>query len=61
MDIVYPKLLNGNREADEECLISMFKIGVACSIETRQNRMDMKDFMLELQLIKNILQGNIIH
>ncbi|XP_006480689.1 probable LRR receptor-like serine/threonine-protein kinase At3g47570 [Citrus sinensis] len=38
-----------------ECLISMVKIGVACSMESPQDRMNMTNVVHELQSVKNIL------
>ena len=72
MEIVEPKLLsneeqedevpfpdvqsrNGNKE--EECLIAMVKIGVACSIESPQHRMDITDVINELNSARRILEG----
>lgn len=40
----------------EECLISLVKIGVACSMELAQDRMDICKVMLELQSLRRILQ-----
>lgn len=38
-----------------ECLISMVRIGVACSMESPQDRMNITNVVHELQSIKNIL------
>ncbi|KAM7466663.1 hypothetical protein LguiB_014225 [Lonicera macranthoides] len=46
---------NGNRK--EDCLISMVKIGVACSMESPQDRMDLNQVVRELYSIKSILGG----
>ncbi|XP_059626776.1 probable LRR receptor-like serine/threonine-protein kinase At3g47570 [Cornus florida] len=50
MEIVDPTLL-------EECLISMIRIGVACSMESPHNQMDITYVIHELNSVKNILQG----
>ncbi|KAM7462595.1 hypothetical protein LguiA_030716 [Lonicera macranthoides] len=46
---------NGNKE--EESLIAMVKIGVACSIESPQNRMDISNVISELNSVRRILEG----
>nr|XP_033515830.1 putative receptor-like protein kinase At3g47110 isoform X2 [Nicotiana tomentosiformis] len=38
-----------------ECLISIIKIGVECSVESPRERMDIGDVVKELQLIRDIL------
>ncbi|KAL8504827.1 hypothetical protein ACS0TY_016132 [Phlomoides rotata] len=38
-----------------ECLISIMRIGVACSVESPKERMDIADVVRELQLIRDIL------
>lgn len=40
-----------------ECLISVVRIGVACSMESPQDRMNMTNAVHELQSIKSILLG----
>ncbi|XP_059640566.1 probable LRR receptor-like serine/threonine-protein kinase At3g47570 [Cornus florida] len=40
-----------------ECLLSMIKIGVACSMESPQDRMDINDVLRELNLVRKNLQG----
>ena len=70
MDIVDPILLNddevlvgtdnhGRRQTRTnsrlECLISMVRIGVACSMESPQDRMNITNVVHELQSVKNIL------
>lgn len=45
---------NGNKGKD--CLISMLKIGVACSMESPEDRMDMNSVVLGLHSVKGILQ-----
>lgn len=71
IDIVDPMLLNDdevltaiNRKPRQqkindiiECLISMVRIGVACSMETPQDRMNITNVIHELQSIKKILFG----
>ncbi|KAA8534090.1 hypothetical protein F0562_031717 [Nyssa sinensis] len=46
---------NDNRK--EECLISMVKIGLACSMESPLDRMDISNAIHELLLVRDILQG----
>ncbi|KAM7462620.1 hypothetical protein LguiA_030741 [Lonicera macranthoides] len=46
---------NGNTK--EYCLISIVKIGVACSMESPQDRMDLNQVIRELYSIKSILEG----
>ncbi|XP_059639414.1 putative receptor-like protein kinase At3g47110 [Cornus florida] len=48
------KLRNGIRM---ECLISMIRVGVACSMESPQDRMDITDVFRELNLVGKNLQG----
>ncbi|KAJ0101291.1 hypothetical protein Patl1_06603 [Pistacia atlantica] len=69
MDIVDPVLLNEVEEVTatnrilvqernikrKECLISMVRVGVACSIEIPQDRMNITNVVHELQEVKNIL------
>ena len=40
-----------------ECLVAMARIGVACSMESPEDRMDMTNVVHQLQSIKNILLG----
>ncbi|KAL7185001.1 hypothetical protein ACSBR2_027026 [Camellia fascicularis] len=46
-----------SRETIRKCLISIFKIGISCSVESPRERMDMSDVVVELHLIRNILAG----
>ncbi|KAA8528042.1 hypothetical protein F0562_035089 [Nyssa sinensis] len=39
----------------EECLKSLVEIGVACSMEAPQDRMDMSEVVTELHLLRDIL------
>ncbi|KAK9192473.1 hypothetical protein WN944_003165 [Citrus x changshan-huyou] len=70
MDIVDPMLLNDDKvlvgtdnhrrsqtrtNSTLECLISMVRIGVACSMESPQDRMNITNVVHELQSVKNIL------
>ncbi|XP_031286478.1 probable LRR receptor-like serine/threonine-protein kinase At3g47570 [Pistacia vera] len=69
MDIVDPVLLNEVEEViatnrilvqernikRKECLISMVRVGVACSMEIPQGRMNITNVVHELQEVKNIL------
>ncbi|XWS56705.1 hypothetical protein CRYUN_Cryun09bG0108600 [Craigia yunnanensis] len=71
MDIVDPKLINNDGEVTaenhrlrqvsfdriKECLISVVKIGVACSMESPQERMEISNVVYELQLVKKALSG----
>ncbi|XP_030931191.1 receptor kinase-like protein Xa21 [Quercus lobata] len=41
----------------EECLISMVKVGVACSVELPQERWDISKVIFELHFIRDILLG----
>lgn len=38
-----------------ECLLSIMRIGIACSVESPKERIDIADVVRELQLIKDIL------
>ncbi|KAL5799606.1 hypothetical protein ACOSQ4_032490 [Xanthoceras sorbifolium] len=67
LDIVDPILVNeevvapNDRMRQEisnnrkECLISMVRIGVACSMESPQDRMNISNVVHELQLVRNTL------
>ncbi|KAJ0102210.1 hypothetical protein Patl1_06573 [Pistacia atlantica] len=69
MEIVDPMLLNSDDdEADtnyrliqqrnnirKECLVPMARIGVACSMESPPDRMNITDVVHELQLVRNFL------
>ncbi|KAM7462654.1 hypothetical protein LguiA_030775 [Lonicera macranthoides] len=46
-----------NINSKEDCLISMVKIGVACSMESPQDRMDLNQVIRELYSVKSILRG----
>lgn len=43
------------RDQERECLISIMRIGIACSVESPKERMDIADVVKEVQLIKDIL------
>nr|XP_023880287.1 putative receptor-like protein kinase At3g47110 [Quercus suber] len=69
MKIVDPKLLNnvdevlGNHNYSlankiEECLISMVKVGVACSMELPQERWDISKAISKLHLVRDIILGS---
>ncbi|KAM7477761.1 hypothetical protein LguiA_025974 [Lonicera macranthoides] len=45
-----------NRNTYEDCLISMVKVGVACSMESPQDRMGLKQVIRELYSVKGILR-----
>ena len=69
MEIVDPKLLNDVDEVIgnihncsltnriKECLMSMVKVGVACSVEFPQERWDISKAISELHLARDILVG----
>ena len=70
LEIADPKLLNNNDEVIgnpnstptptnrmNECLISMVKLGLACSMELPQERWDISKAISELQLVRDILLG----
>ncbi|KAA8539598.1 hypothetical protein F0562_026290 [Nyssa sinensis] len=58
MEIVDPLLLKDlENDLAAECLISMVRIGVACSMKSPQDRMDIKKVIDELNLVRDILQG----
>ena len=68
MKISDPKLLNnadeviqkhncGDTDRTEECLKSMVKIGVSCSMELPQERWDIIKALSELYLVRDILHG----
>ncbi|KZV31402.1 putative LRR receptor-like serine/threonine-protein kinase [Dorcoceras hygrometricum] len=44
-----------------ECLVSIFRIGVACSADSPSKRMDIADAVKELQLIRDILLASSIN
>ncbi|XP_075510224.1 LOW QUALITY PROTEIN: uncharacterized protein LOC142546413 [Primulina tabacum] len=44
-----------------ECLVSIIRIGVACSVESPSQRMDIADAVKELQLIRDILLASSIN
>lgn len=55
MDIIDPELAIEDVAAIKECLISMVKLGVACSVESPQDRINISQVINELKRIKNIL------
>ena len=59
IEIVDQVLLKNNEEEAsatiEECLTSILKIGVACSVESPQDRMNINDVVHELQSVRNKL------
>ncbi|KAM7466688.1 hypothetical protein LguiB_014250 [Lonicera macranthoides] len=46
-----------NSNTKEDCLISMVKVGVACSMESPQDRMELSQVIRELYSVKSILGG----
>ncbi|XP_058103346.1 putative receptor-like protein kinase At3g47110 [Magnolia sinica] len=74
MEIVDPRLLleevqapnNGeqrriSRTKTRECLPSVAKIGIACSVESPNERMEMRDIVAEIHAIKDLYLGDGIH
>ena len=74
MEIVDQKLLSGevegliesrtqtNAESKlEMCLISTVKVGIACSMITVKDRMDVRDAKVEMQGIRDLYFGVGIH
>ncbi|KAK4566995.1 hypothetical protein RGQ29_003015 [Quercus rubra] len=68
MEVVDPKVLNNVDEVlgnyngclankIKECLISMVKVGVACSMELPQERWDISKAISELHLVRDIILG----
>ena len=66
MEVVDPKLLNnvdevlGNHNGSlanniKECLISIVKVGVACSMELPRERWDISKAIFELHLVRDII------
>ncbi|KAM7466612.1 hypothetical protein LguiB_014174 [Lonicera macranthoides] len=61
---VLPTASNNNRSGEEsregnqmkECLVSMIKIGVSCSMDSPQDRMDLTDVIRELYSVRRILE-----
>lgn len=45
----------------EKCLLSLFRIGLACSVESPKERMCMVDVTRELNLIKSSFRSSGIH
>ena len=56
-DEVIQKHNCGDTDRTEECLISMVKIGVSCSMELPQERWDIIKALSELYLVRDILHG----
>ncbi|KAM5555217.1 putative receptor-like protein kinase [Rosa sericea] len=48
---------NDQRRRVEECLVSMARIGVACSVELPKARMEIGKVLAELRLIRDVLTG----
>ncbi|KAF6141725.1 hypothetical protein GIB67_027903 [Kingdonia uniflora] len=57
----YAGTLQKARGRVHECLVSVLEIGVACSAESSGKRMNMKDIVFELNVIKDVLLGIGIH
>ncbi|XP_024190123.1 probable LRR receptor-like serine/threonine-protein kinase At3g47570 [Rosa chinensis] len=54
------KCIVGQRKNDlnQECLIAILRIGVACSVESPRGRMDISHVVKELQLVRDTLIGS---
>ncbi|XP_059457827.1 probable LRR receptor-like serine/threonine-protein kinase At3g47570 [Corylus avellana] len=52
---------NTRRSKIQECLILMFEIGIACSVEQPQERMNMKNVVTDLHLVKKRLLKTRMH
>ncbi|XP_027181703.1 probable LRR receptor-like serine/threonine-protein kinase At3g47570 [Coffea eugenioides] len=50
---IIPKTSKGGSISQEECYLSMFRIGVSCSAEIQRDRMNIKDVLSGLQAIRN--------
>ncbi|XXG58842.1 hypothetical protein AAC387_Pa04g1041 [Persea americana] len=48
---------NEMRSRMQECLLSLVRIGVSCSIEALKERPEIKDIMLELQGVRDFSLG----
>ncbi|XP_052181297.1 probable LRR receptor-like serine/threonine-protein kinase At3g47570 isoform X1 [Diospyros lotus] len=46
-----------NNSNENDCLIHMIKIGVACSMESPQDRLNISNVVRELNIIRDIFQG----
>ena len=49
---------NEQRQKIEECLVSIARIGVACSVELPRARMEIGKVLAELHVIRDVLTGN---
>ncbi|XP_077229988.1 receptor kinase-like protein Xa21 [Tasmannia lanceolata] len=49
------------RNRIQDCLLSVFKIGVSCCTESPRERMEMGDVVIELHAIKDIYLGNSVY
>lgn len=61
MNILDPNLVPRDEEARiEKCLVSVLRIGLACSVESPKDRMNIVDVTKELDIIKKVfLDGEI--
>ncbi|XXG58762.1 hypothetical protein AAC387_Pa04g0989 [Persea americana] len=48
---------NEMRSRIHECLLSLVRIGISCSVEARKERSEMRDVMLELQGVRDFYLG----
>ncbi|KAE7996632.1 hypothetical protein FH972_001339 [Carpinus fangiana] len=49
--------LNQMNASMQKCLLSVFKISLACSLKSSKERMNMEDVTRELHRIKNVFLG----
>ena len=48
---------NEMRSRMHECLLSLVRIGISCSVEAPKERLEMRDVMLELQGVRDFYLG----
>ncbi|RWR91196.1 LRR.XII-like protein [Cinnamomum micranthum f. kanehirae] len=48
---------NKRRSRMHECLLSLVRIGISCSVDAPKERMEMRDVMLELQRVRDFYLG----
>ncbi|GJX68122.1 kinase-like domain-containing protein [Tanacetum coccineum] len=56
-DVIVLQSTEANAHKMEECLASTLKIGVTCSLDSPQQRMNIKDVVRELQHVMDMLQS----
>nr|GMD54424.1 putative receptor-like protein kinase At3g47110 [Ipomoea batatas] len=57
MEIAHPKLVQQTDDKFQVCLVSMITIGVACSMESPADRMNIHDIVSELSKANNDVDG----